>query len=191
MQSREIKAIAIGVSTGGFDALEAILTRLPATAPPVIIAMHLTPGIPKLFASRLNELTKLTAKEAESGDILRKGHVLIAPGWQHIKVVNRPGGLAVICYSGEKVQHVLTSADVLFESVANELQENAVGVILTGIGADGANGLLKMRRCGALTIGQNKDSCVVYGMPKIAKDVGAVEYELPPAKIADKILSLL
>ena len=186
-----IKAIAMGASTGGFDALEAILTRLPISSPPIVVAMHLQSGIPKLFAARLNELSRLTAKEAESGENLRQGHVLIAPGGMHMKVVNRMGKMSVQCYVGEKVHHVMPSADVLFESVAAELRQNAVGVLLTGIGADGAAGLLKMRRNGAKTIGQDENTCAVYGMPKVAKDIGAVEYELPLNKIADKILSFL
>jgi len=186
-----VKLIAMGASTGGFDALEAILTRLHSSVPPVIIAMHLKPGLPRLFASRINELTKLTAKEAETGDVLKHGTVLVAPGGKHAKIVSQAGRLTVQCYEGERVNFVIPSADVLFESVANELNRNAIGVILTGIGADGAEGLLKMRQKGAVTIGQDMDTCTVYGMPKVAKEMGAVEHELPVNRIADKILSLL
>ncbi|MCL2356805.1 MAG: CheB methylesterase domain-containing protein [Defluviitaleaceae bacterium] len=184
-----INLIAIGASTGGFDALEAILSQFPADAPPVVIAMHLKPGIPKLFASRLNGISRLVAKEAETGDVLKAGHVFIAPGWMHMTVINRAGRLEANCFSGEKVNHVAPSADVLFESAAIATGKNAVGVILTGIGADGADGLLKMRASGAVTIGQNEDTCMVYGMPRVAKERGAVMHELPLDKIADKILT--
>lgn len=190
MLSGEISLIAIGASTGGFDALEAVLSRLPATAPPIVIAMHLTPGLPKLFASRMNGMLPHTVKEAESGDILRPGGVFMAPGWMHTKVVSRGTSLALDCYKGEKVNHVAPSADVLFESVC-AVRKNAIGIILTGIGADGSQGLLKMRKQGAVTIGQNEATCTVYGMPKVAKDIGAVQFELPLNSIADKIISLL
>lgn len=181
----------MGASTGGFDALESILTRLPPTTPPVVIVMHLQPGIAKLFAAGLNERLILTAKVAESGDVLKQGHVFIAPAGKHIEVVSRPGGLAVQLFAGEKVQAVMPSADVLFSSVAKVVGKNAVGVILTGIGADGAAGLLEMHSSGAVTIGQDEDTCVVYGMPKVARDMGAVLYELPINKISDKIISLI
>jgi two-component system chemotaxis response regulator CheB len=186
-----VRLIAIGVSIGGFDALEDILAQLPMSVPPIAIAMHLAPGIPNLYANRLNEILKLRTKEAQTGDVLRAGQVLIAPGYKHMKVVNMLGGLAVECYAGEKINQVLTSADILFESSANLLQKNAIGVILTGIGNDGAKGLLKMRQAGAKTIGQNEDTCAIYGMPKVAKDLGAVEFELPLNQIAKKILSLI
>jgi len=189
--TEEIKLIAMGASTGGFDALEAVLTRLPPSVPPVVVVMHLQPGVPRLFAARLNELSKLTAKEAEHGDYLRRGHVLVAPGGMHIKVVNRIGRPAVDLHVGKKLHGVMPSVDVLFESVASEMNKSAIGIILTGIGADGAEGLLKMRQSGASTIGQNRDTCMVYGMPKVSKDIGAVEHELPINQIADKILSLL
>jgi two-component system chemotaxis response regulator CheB len=136
-------------------------------------------------------MARVTAKEAETGDILKNGQVLIAPGWKHMRVISRAGRYAVECYKGEKINHVLTSADILFESVAKEMQRSAIGVILTGIGNDGAKGLLKMKQAGAPTIGQEENSCVIYGMPKVAKDMGAVQYELPIGSIADKILALV
>ena len=181
----------IGASTGGFDALEAIFTRLTPQVPPILVAMHLKPGLPRLFAARVNEGMCLRAKEAESGDTLQKGHVYMAPGGRHMKVVQRAGLLSVNCYDGERVNHVAPSADILFESAAYELRSAAIGVILTGIGADGAKGLLQMRKQGAPTVGQNEATCMVYGMPKVAREMGAVQYELPVNDIAACILSLI
>jgi two-component system chemotaxis response regulator CheB len=184
-----IKLIAIGASTGGFDALEAVLKRLNANAPPVVIVMHLQQGVSSLFVSRLNEMN-IRAKEAESGDLLQAGQVLVAPAGKHITVSVRMGRLAVSLHVGAKVQAVMPSVDVLFESVANELKGQAVGVLLTGIGADGAGGMLKMRANGAPTIGQDESTCMVYGMPKVAYEMGAVQYQLPINKIGDKITGL-
>jgi len=190
--STDVKLIAIGVSIGGYDAVEAVLRTLPASLPPVLIVMHLQQGMPKLFAARLNGLKTFLVKEAESGDSFKSGQVLIAPGGKHMKVVNHLGKLAVMCYEGPRTKHhVIPSADILFESVANEVKQNAIGIVLTGLGGDGAEGLLKMREQGAVTIGQDEETCYVYGMPKVAKEMGAVEHELPLSKIADKIMSLL
>jgi two-component system chemotaxis response regulator CheB len=187
-----VKAIIIGVSIGGYDAVDAVLRLLPESSPPVLIAMHLKPGMPRLFAAQLNELKYFSAKEAETGDRLKNGQVLIAPGNKHMKIVNRNGKLSVECYPGQRTEHhVIPSADILFESAARELGQDAVGVILTGLGADGAAGLLQMRNQGAVTIGQDEATCAVYGMPKVAKNMGAVTYELPINSIAGKIISLL
>ena len=185
------KIIAIGASTGGVDALEQILTRFPANIPPVVLVIHMLPGMTRLYAGKLDSILKLSVKEAKSGDVLTPGRVLLAPAGKHMKIVNQQGKLIVECYAGEKVQHVIPSVDVLFESVAKELGPNAIGVILTGIGADGASGLLEMKESGAATIGQDEKTCIVYGMPKVAKSMGAVEYELPLGQIADKILALI
>jgi len=191
MMSATQKVIAIGASTGGIDALEKILVRLPPSVPPVVIVVHLQPGIARLFANQLDDSLKLSVKEAEAGDQLKQGHVFIAPSGKHMKINNKLGKLVIECFNAPKVQHVIPSADVLFESVADEVRKNAIGVLLTGIGADGARGLLRMRAQGAPTIGQNEATCTVYGMPKVAKEMGAVDYELPLNQIADKILSLL
>ena len=185
------KVIAIGASTGGVEAITQVLSDFPADIPPVLLVLHMPLGFTKMFAETLNERLVISIKEAQSGDYLRMNQVLIAPAGKHMKVVNINGKLAVECYLGERVSFVIPSADVLFESVADVLQKDAVGVIMTGMGADGARGLLKMYNNGAATIGQNKDSCVIYGMPKIAKELGAVEYEVPLNKIADTVLSLI
>ncbi|MCL2216272.1 MAG: CheB methylesterase domain-containing protein [Defluviitaleaceae bacterium] len=185
------KVVAIGASTGGVDALERVLSQFPASMPPIVLAVHMAKGMTKLLANRFDDQLKLTAKEAETGDLLERGTVLIAPAGKHMKVINKNGRLAVECFIGPKVNHVIPSVDILFESLAPLTGKNAVGVILTGIGADGARGLVAMRDNGAATIGQDEKTCVVYGMPKVAKDMGAVQHELPLDLIAGKILSLV
>ncbi|MCL2840665.1 MAG: CheB methylesterase domain-containing protein [Defluviitaleaceae bacterium] len=182
------KVIAIGASTGGVDALEKVLMRLPVSIPPIVIAIHMAVGMTKLFSDRLDDLLRVNVKEAQTGDILTQGQVLIAPAGKHMKVVSRMGKLVVECFSGLKINHVIPSIDVLFESIAPLKGKNAVGVILTGIGADGAKGLLTMRTQGATTIGQDEKTSVVYGMPKVAMEIGAVQHQLPINMIADKIL---
>ncbi|MCL1878499.1 MAG: CheB methylesterase domain-containing protein [Defluviitaleaceae bacterium] len=187
----KIRLIAIGVSMGGIEALQKVLLPLPAHTPPIVIVMHLQPGIARLFAGRIDQVSQLSVKEAKTGDVLSHGKVLIAPAGLHMKVVSRGGNLVTECYYGEKVEFVIPSADELFQSVAAEVGNDAIGVILTGIGKDGAKGLLQMRKAGAITLGQNEKSCAVYGMPKVAKEIGAVETELTPEEISAKILSLI
>ncbi|MCL2398178.1 MAG: CheB methylesterase domain-containing protein [Defluviitaleaceae bacterium] len=185
------KVIAIGASTGGVEALEQVLTKFPTTVPPIVLVIHMPPGFTKLFAARLNKSLKIAVKEAQQEDYLLPGQVLVAPAGKHMKIVNLNGKLAVDCFLGEKVHHVIPSVDVLFESVAKNLQKDAIGVLLTGMGADGARGLLTMRNNGAATIGQDKETSAIYGMPKVAKELGAVDYELPLDQIGNKILSLV
>jgi len=185
------KIIAIGASTGGVGALDEVLSRFPANIPPVLIVQHMPAGITKLFASRLNVAYKFDVKEAESGDALQNNRVLIAPAGKHMKLISKGGKLAVECFVGPKVQYVIPSADVLFESLAELAGKQSIGVILTGMGADGAAGLKKMRDAGAATIGQDKATSTIYGMPKVAFDIGAVQHQLPLNAIADKILRLL
>ena len=184
------RVIAIAASTGGVETLEKIIPFFPANVPPIALVQHMPPGLTRSFATRLNLKYNISVKEAESGDILKQGQMLIAPGGKHMQIVNLQGNLAAKCFIGERLHGVIPSADILFESVANVVQKNAIGVILTGMGADGARGLLMMRQNGASTIGQDKHTCCVYGMPKVAMNFGAVEYELPLEQIANKILSL-
>jgi two-component system chemotaxis response regulator CheB len=184
------KIVAIASSTGGTSALEVLLKDLPADIPPIVIVQHMTSGFTKLFAERLNSNYKQHIKEAETGDYLMRGTVLLAPADRHMKLIRREGRLAVDCFTGFKLHGVMPAADILFESVAELMKTEAVGVVLTGMGADGAKGLMLMRHAGAQTIGQDEASCVVYGMPKVAKDLGAVIHELPLDRIADKIMSL-
>ena len=187
ISAKSPKVIAIGASTGGVDAIEEVFSRLPATIPPVLLVIHMPPGFTKLLAARCNGKYRLSIKEAQTGDRLICGQVLIAPAGQHMTIAND----TIRCYVGEKVQFVIPSVDVLFESVASVYGKNAMGVILTGMGADGARGLLAMRQAGAYTIGQDKATSTIYGMPKIAYEMGAVEFQLPLNKISDKIISLL
>jgi two-component system chemotaxis response regulator CheB len=184
------KIVAIGSSTGGTNALEDLLKRLPIDMPPMVVVQHMPSTFTKLFADRLNALYSQEIREAQSGDFLMRGKMLIAPADRHMKIVQQQGKLAVECFVGNRIHGVMPAADVLFESVAKILGANAVGVILTGMGNDGAKGLMQMRAAGAKNIGQDEASCVVYGMPKAAKDIGAIHTELPLDKIPDEIMRL-
>ncbi|MCL2605014.1 MAG: CheB methylesterase domain-containing protein [Defluviitaleaceae bacterium] len=184
------KIVAIASSTGGTSALEVLLAGLPADIPPIVAVQHMTSGFTKLFAERLNANNKQQIREASTGDYLMRGTLLLAPADRHMKLVRREGRLAVECFVGQKLHGVMPAADILFESVAELVKGDAVGVVLTGMGADGARGLKAMRAAGAKTIGQDEATCVVYGMPKVAKDLGAITYELPLDKIAERIMAL-
>jgi two-component system chemotaxis response regulator CheB len=144
-----------------------------------------------MFAERLNSSTDLEVKEAQTGDMIESGRVLIAPGDKHMKIVNIGGNYRVECFASEKVNGHCPSVDILFESVAKEVGGDAIGVILTGMGYDGAKGLLSMKRKGARTIGQDEKSSVVYGMPKVAYNIGAVEKQKSLENIATTICSML
>ncbi len=166
--------IAIGASTGGTQAIHSIIRNLPATYPGIVVVQHMPPGFTKMYAERLNNTCQMSVKEAEDGDIVMVGQVLIAAGNKHMELRKNNGRYYVKCYSGPKVSGHCPSVDVLFESVAENAANKAVGVILTGMGSDGAKGLLSMRKAGAFTIGQDEKSCVVYGMPMVANNIGAV-----------------
>jgi two-component system chemotaxis response regulator CheB len=183
--------IAIGASTGGTEAISHILKALPASTPGIVIVQHIPPVFSHRFAERLNEETNLNVKEAETGDLVEKGKVLIAPGGQHMKIKKVGAQYKVQCFEGDKVNGHCPSVDVLFESVAQEAGKMAIGVILTGMGYDGAKGLLLMRRSGARTISQDEKSAVVYGMPKVAYSIGAVEIQTSLDNIAKEIYSLI
>ena len=169
------KIIAIGASTGGTEAIFSVIRSLPKNIPGIVVVQHIPPVFSKMYADRLNATTNFEVKEARTGDIVEKGHVLIAPGDKHMRIKKLGSGYMVECFSGEKVNGHCPSVDILFNSVAKEAGSNAVGVILTGMGYDGAKGLLSMRRKSARTIGQDEKSSVVYGMPKVAYEIGAVE----------------
>lgn len=177
--------IAIGASTGGTEATHSILKALPQSMPPIVIVQHMPPIFTKLYADRMNGTCSLNIKEAENGDELRNGYVYIAPGDQHMKIVRGASGSFIRLFQGERVNGHCPSADVLFDSVAELYKGDALGIILTGMGNDGSKGLLKMRQTGSRTIGQDCESCIVYGMPKVANDIGAVEREIPLKDIAD------
>ncbi len=182
------KVIAIGASTGGTEAIKDVLTRLPSNIPGIVIVQHMPSKFTKSFADRLNELCAIEVKEAQNGEFLGVGKALIAPGDYHM-VLRRSGARYFVeIGTGEKVSGHRPSVDVLFNSVAKTAGANAIGVILTGMGADGARGLLAMRKAGAKTIGQDENSCVVYGMPKVAYEIGAVEKQYSIDKIAEAIV---
>lgn len=183
----EKQLIAIGASTGGTEAIAAVLKDLAPPLPPIVIVQHIPPLFSGYFARRLDVISPLAVKEAENGDVLRSSYAYVAPGGQHMQVVRRGGRLALACAKGDPVNWVCPSVDVLFFSVAEIVGPAAVGVILTGMGADGAKGLFAMRRKGALTIGQDATSSVVYGMPRAAFELGSVERQVPLAAIAGAI----
>jgi len=184
------KVIAIGASTGGTQALEFILTSLPVNAPAIAIVQHMPEQFTKSFAKRLNTICKLEVREAENSDRLTPGRALIAPGNQHM-VMRRSGSLYYVeIKNGPLVKRQRPSVEVLFDSAATYVGNNAIGVILTGMGSDGADGLLKMKESGASTIAQDEKSCVVFGMPKEAIKIGAAEKVLDLADIPEAILAL-
>lgn len=183
--------IALGASTGGTEALEQVIRVFPEDTPPVLIVQHMPAGFTKLYSERLNRSCKMEVKEAEDGDRLRRGLIIVGAGDHHLRLCKDSRGYYVSSKNGEKVSGHCPSVDVMFTSVAETAGSNAIGAILTGMGKDGANGLLKMRKAGAFTIGQDKDSCVVYGMPMEAFNIGAVEVQAPLYNIADIILNQL
>lgn len=185
------KIIAIGASTGGTEAISQVINALPQNMPGIVIVQHIPPVFSRMFAQRIDSTSALSVKEADNGDYLEPGKVLIAPGDKHMRIKKIAGKYRVECFEGEKVNGHCPSVDVLFESVARVAGPNAVGVILTGMGHDGAKGLLEMRRRGARTIGQDEASSVVYGMPKVAYEIGAVEKQAPLSDIARTLLSML
>jgi two-component system chemotaxis response regulator CheB len=167
------KIVAIGVSTGGPQSLQYVLSKLPPDFPgSIVVVQHMPDGFTEMFARRLNECTPLSVKEAQSGDILQAARVLICPGSRHLKVKRLPLGDIAVLSDEPRVNGHRPSADVLFNSVAEEFGPDAVGVIMTGMGDDGANGLGAIRRAGGMTIAQSEESCVVFGMPKAAIERG-------------------
>ena len=187
----KIRVIAIGASTGGTEAILSILKQLPSNIPGIIIVQHMPAVFTQMYAQRLNANTEFNVKEAKTGDVVAHGSVLVAPGDYHMKLKKTGARLSVECIKDEKVSGHCPSVDVLFESVAQEFGKNSIGVILTGMGRDGAQGILRMKNEGAETIGQDEESSVVYGMPKSAYELGAINYQLPLHKIPEKIISLL
>lgn len=183
--------IAIGASTGGTEAILSVVRDLPASTPGIIVVQHMPPVFTNMYAQRLNRICKMNVKEAANNDRIERGRILIAAGEYHLRLARDARGYYVKSEQGPKVSGHCPSVDVMFESVASVAGRNAVGVILTGMGQDGANGLLKMRQSGAHTIGQDKESCVVYGMPMVAFQLGGVVRQLPLDKISDEIIRYL
>lgn len=190
-QKYPVQVIAIGASMGGVQALQYLLHQLPSNIPGIVVVQHIPSGFSKMFAERLNMSTAFVVKEAKNGDIIEQGKVLIAPGGKHLRVKKRNTSYVVECYEGDKVSGHCPSADVLFDSVARNVGQESLGVILTGMGYDGARGLLALRRKGGRTLGQDEGSSVVYGMPKVAFELGAVQMQASLVKMADKIVEMI
>jgi two-component system chemotaxis response regulator CheB len=186
----DVKIIAIGASTGGTEAIAAIVKDFAPNMPGTVIVQHMPPVFTKMYAERLNNNCLMEVREAQNGDRVYPGRILIAPGDFQMRLKKAGAEYMVECYKGEKVSGHCPSVDVLFHSVAEQTARTAVGVILTGMGSDGAKGLLEMRRRGARTLGQNEESSVVYGMPKVAFELGAVERQAPLEEISRLIYGL-
>ncbi len=182
--------VAVGASTGGVEALQQLLTAMPTNAPAILVTQHMPRGFTASFARRLDDRCAMSVCEASNGQQIMPGHIYIAKGNEHLEL--KRSGAHYICrlHDHAQVSGHRPSVDVLFASVAAAAGRNAIGVILTGMGQDGAAGLLEMRRAGARTRGQDEASCVIYGMPKAAKLLGAVEVERPISKMAAEILGL-
>jgi two-component system chemotaxis response regulator CheB len=185
------KIIAIGASTGGTEALKAVLMQMPPNSPGIVIVQHMPPRFTTAFANRLNDLCQIEVREAHNGDTLLPGLALIAPGNYHMLVKRSGARYYVEVKSGPLVCHQRPSVDVLFHSVAQYVAANAVGVILTGMGADGAKGMLEMRHSGARNIAQDEATCVVFGMPKEAIRMGGVEKVVPLPHIPQVVFQML
>jgi len=185
------KVIAIGASTGGTEALKNVLSKMPPNSPGILVVQHMPANFTSAFAERLNGLCHITVKEAKNNDSVTAGTALVAPGNYHM-ILRRSGARYYVeIKMGPMVHHQRPAVDILFKSTAKYAGANAIGVILTGMGADGAEGLLEMKRMGAGTIAQNEKSCVVYGMPKEAVKMGAVDKIVHLDSIADEIVRMV
>lgn len=187
-QKQNIELIAMGASTGGTEALLAVLKELPGNLPPIVITQHMPPVFTEMYAERLDRLCAMEVREAKDGDALYSGLCLIAPGGLQMRVHRDVLGARVSCKEEDKVSGHCPSVDVLFHSVAEEYKASAVGILLTGMGKDGAKGLLAMHEQGAYTLGQDEKSSVVYGMPMEAYKLGAVSQQGNLQQIAQYLL---
>ena len=187
-QKQNIELIAMGASTGGTEALLAVLKELPGNFPPIVITQHMPPVFTEMYAERLDRLCAMEVREAKDGDALYPGLCLIAPGGLQMRVHRDVLGARVSCKEEDKVSGHCPSVDVLFHSVAEEYKASAVGILLTGMGKDGAKGLLAMHEQGAYTLGQDEKSSVVYGMPMEAYKLGAVSQQGNLQQIAQYLL---
>lgn len=181
------RVIAIGASTGGVEAISSFIHTIPKQTPGIVIVQHIPPNFSRMFAERLNAICQIKVHEAQDGEVIEPGKALIAPGELQMRVYKKDGRHYVRVAKGSRVNGHCPSVDVLFHSVAEVFGQNAMGVILTGMGNDGAKGLLEMKKRGAYTVGQNKDSSIVYGMPKEAFDMGAVIKQVPLTQVADEM----
>jgi two-component system, chemotaxis family, protein-glutamate methylesterase/glutaminase len=185
------KVVAVGSSTGGTEALKDLLSPLPADFAGLVMVQHMPEAFTRPFSERLNSLCRIRVQEAKDGDRILPGHALLAPGGHQMEVVRHGMEYAVRVYRGERVNRHLPSVDVLFSSCAKQLGKNAVGVLLTGMGADGAKGMLEMRAAHAFTIAQDEATCVVFGMPREAILLGAVDQVLPLGRIPAALVQRL
>lgn len=185
------KVVAVGASTGGTEALRELLSPLPADFPGIVIVQHMPEAFTRQFAARLDSLCKISVREAADGDRILPGHALLAPGGHHMAVVRRGMEYAVHVHRGERVNRHMPSVDVLFSSCARHLGRNAVGVMLTGMGGDGARGMLDMKLADAFNIAQDESTCVVFGMPKEAILLNAVDQVVPLHQIPGVLLQRL
>jgi len=185
------KVIAIGASTGGTEAIKAVLTALPPNSPGIVIVQHMPAQFTTSFAERLDSLSEISVREAKDGDSVVNGQALLAPGNYHMLMKRSGARYYVQVKQGPLVHHQRPAVDVLFKSVAQSAGGNAIGIILTGMGADGAVGLLQMKEAGARTIAQNEDSCVVFGMPKEAIKLGSVDKVVDIRSIAKTALGMI
>jgi two-component system chemotaxis response regulator CheB len=185
------KVVAIGASTGGTEALKELLSALPPDFPGLVMVQHMPEAFTRPFSERLNSLCRIHVQEAKDGDRILPGHALLAPGGHQMQVVRHGMEYVVKVYRGERVNRHLPSVDVLFSSCARQLGKNAIGVLLTGMGADGAKGMLEMKVAEAHTIAQDEATCVVFGMPREAILLGAVDQVLPLGRIPTALLHRL
>lgn len=185
-----MQLIALGASTGGVEALRDVFQRLPGNLPPIVATQHMPASFTTSFAARLNGVSAVTVELAAHGTLLQPGHGYIAPGGKHLTVVRRGRQLIADVREGPTVSGHCPSVDVLFHSVAQAVGGAAIGAIFTGMGKDGAAGLLAMQQAGARTLGQDEASSIVYGMPKAAYTLGAVNEQVPLMRIADRIVQL-
>ncbi|MEG2054692.1 MAG: chemotaxis protein CheB, partial [Oscillospiraceae bacterium] len=183
------KVIAIGASTGGTEATLEVIKNLPANTPGIVITQHMPAGFTKMYAERLDRICKMRVKEAENMDRVVQGQIIIGAGGFQMQLMKDSKGFYIKSQPGEKVSGHCPSVDVLFDSVSKCADTNSIGVLLTGMGSDGANGLLAMRKKGAFTIGQDKETCVVYGMPMVAYNMGAVMKQLPLTAMPNEIIN--
>ena len=180
--------VAIGASTGGTEAIKAIITKLPENFPPIIISQHIPPVFSTTFANRLDSLSAMKVFEAQDGQMLEKGCVYLAPGDDHLKIEQKGSNLYCKLERSEPVNRHRPSVDVMFNSLSENRAKKCTGVILTGMGVDGARGLKRLKDCGAYTITQSENSCVVYGMPKAADELGASTKSIALDKIAQALI---
>jgi two-component system chemotaxis response regulator CheB len=185
------RIIAIGASTGGTEAINSILKQFPEDMPGIVIVQHMPPVFTKMYAERLHNNCRISVKEAEDGDLVETGRALLAPGGKQMKIVRSGTKYRVKVFDGDKVSGHCPSVDVLFNSMAENAGKIGIGIILTGMGTDGAKGMLEMRKAGAYTVGQDEKSSVVYGMPKMAYNIGAVTEQRTLSKIPGTVFDYL